>query len=57
MLTPEADPVRKVSIIPRGQAPGVTLATPDADRVSYSQQALEAMIKVLLGGRVAEELV
>src|SRR5579875_554641 len=57
MLTPEADPVRKISIIPRGQALGVTLSTPDADRVSYSQEELEARIKVALGGRVAEEVV
>jgi cell division protease FtsH len=57
MLTPEADPVRKVSIIPRGQALGVTLSTPDADRVSYSREALDARIKVSLGGRVAEEVV
>jgi cell division protease FtsH len=57
MLTPEADPVRKVSIIPRGMALGVTLATPDADRVSYTQEDLEAKIKVALGGRAAEEVV
>ncbi len=57
MLTPEADPVRKVSIIPRGMALGVTLATPDADRVSYSREELEAKIKVALGGRSAEEVV
>jgi cell division protease FtsH len=57
MLTPEADPVRKVSIIPRGQALGVTLSTPDSDRVSYSRDELEAQIKVSLGGRVAEEVV
>jgi cell division protease FtsH len=57
MLTPEADPVRKVSIIPRGQALGVTLSTPDADRVSYSREELEAKIKVSLGGRTAEEVV
>jgi cell division protease FtsH len=57
MLTPEADPVRKVSIIPRGQALGVTLSAPDADRVSYSREALEAQIMVSLGGRVAEEVV
>jgi hypothetical protein len=37
MLTPAADPVRKVSIIPRGQALGVTLATPESDRYSYRQ--------------------
>jgi cell division protease FtsH len=57
MLTPEADPVRKVSIIPRGMALGVTLSTPDADRVSYSREELEAKIKVALGGRTAEEVV
>jgi cell division protease FtsH len=57
MLTPGADPVRKVSIIPRGQALGVTLSTPDADRVSYSRDELEAQIKVALGGRTAEEVV
>jgi cell division protease FtsH len=57
MLTPEADPVRKVSIIPRGQALGVTLSTPDADRVSYSREELEAKIKVSLGGRTAEEVI
>jgi cell division protease FtsH len=57
MLTPEADPVRKISIIPRGMALGVTLSTPDADRVSYSREELEAKIQVSLGGRVAEEIV
>jgi cell division protease FtsH len=57
MLTPRADPVRKVSIIPRGMALGVTLSTPDSDRVSYSREELEAKINVSLGGRVAEEVV
>jgi cell division protease FtsH len=57
MLTPGADPVRKVSIIPRGMALGVTLSTPDSDRVSYSLEDLEGKIKVALGGRVAEEIV
>ena len=57
MLTPDADPVRKISIIPRGQALGVTLSTPDADVVSYSREDLEAKINVALGGRVAEEVV
>jgi cell division protease FtsH len=57
MLTPGADPVRKVSIIPRGMALGVTLSTPDSDRVSYSLEDLQAKIKVALGGRVAEEVV
>ena len=57
MLTPGADPVRKVSIIPRGMALGVTLSTPDSDRVSYSQEDLRAKIQVALGGRVAEEVI
>jgi cell division protease FtsH len=57
MLTPGADPVRQVSIIPRGLALGVTLSSPDSDRVSYSSEELEAQIKVSLGGRVAEEVV
>ncbi|HLW95152.1 MAG TPA: ATP-dependent zinc metalloprotease FtsH [Solirubrobacteraceae bacterium] len=57
MLTPGADPVRKVSIIPRGMALGVTLSTPDADRVSYSREELQAKILVALGGRVAEEVI
>ncbi|MGO9821566.1 MAG: ATP-dependent zinc metalloprotease FtsH [Solirubrobacteraceae bacterium] len=57
MLTPGADPVRKVSIIPRGAALGVTLSTPDDDQVSYTREDLLAKIKVALGGRVAEEIV
>jgi cell division protease FtsH len=57
MLTAGADPVRKVSIIPRGMALGVTLSTPDSDRVSYSLEDLQAKIRVALGGRVAEEVV
>ncbi len=57
MLTPGADPVRKVSIIPRGMALGVTLSSPDSDRISYTREELEAKINVALGGRVAEEVV
>jgi cell division protease FtsH len=57
MLTPGADPVRKVSIIPRGQALGVTLSTPETDRFSYAQDELIAKIKVALGGRGAERVV
>ncbi len=57
MLTTGADPVRKVSIIPRGMALGVTLSSPDTDRVSYSLEELNAKIRVALGGRVAEEVV
>ena len=57
MLTPGADPVRKVSIIPRGQALGVTFAAPDDDRSNYEEAWLRAKIEVALGGRVAEEIV
>ena len=57
MLTPGADPVRKVSIIPRGPALGVTFSAPDDDRFNYTTEDLEAMIKVALGGRAAEEIV
>jgi len=57
MLTPGADPVRKVSIIPRGIALGITFSAPDADRFSYDRPYLLGKIKVALGGRVAEELV
>ena len=57
MLTPGADPVRKISIIPRGQALGVTFSAPDVDRFSYSELELRAKIKVALGGRAAEEVV
>ena len=57
MLIPGADPVRKVSIIPRGSALGVTLAGPETDRFSYVDSELNAAIRVLLAGRAAEELV
>ena len=57
MLTPEADPVRKVSIIPRGMALGVTFSSPDADRFNYDEAYLKARLRVALGGRVAEEIV
>jgi cell division protease FtsH len=57
MLTPGADPVRKISIIPRGMALGVTLSTPESDRYSYSRDDLLGRIKVALGGRAAELVV
>jgi cell division protease FtsH len=57
MLTPGADPVRKISIIPRGQALGVTLSTPESDRYNYGRDELVARIKVALGGRAAEKVV
>ncbi len=57
MLTPGADPVRKISIIPRGIALGVTFAAPETDRFNYEERELKARINVALGGRVAEEVV
>ena len=57
MLTPGADPVRKVSIIPRGMALGVTLSAPDDDQVSYALEDLLAKLRVAVAGRVAEEIV
>jgi cell division protease FtsH len=57
MLTRGADPVRKVSIIPRGLALGVTFSAPDADRFNYLKPEILAKIKVALGGRAAEEIV
>ncbi|HEY7267242.1 MAG TPA: ATP-dependent zinc metalloprotease FtsH [Solirubrobacterales bacterium] len=57
MLTPGADPVRKISIIPRGQALGVTLSTPESDRYNYRRDELLAQIAVALGGRAAERVV
>jgi cell division protease FtsH len=57
MLTEGADPVRKVSIIPRGMALGVTLSAPDVEKSNYEEEYLLSKIKVALGGRVAEEIV
>ena len=57
MLTPDADPVHKVTIIPRGMALGATLTMPEEDRYSLTEQQLLAHIKHAMGGRAAEELV
>jgi cell division protease FtsH len=57
MLTDGADPVRKVSIIPRGLALGVTFAAPESDRFNYREPEVHARINVALGGRTAEEVV
>ena len=57
MLTEGADPVRKVSIIPRGLALGVTFAAPESDRFNYLEPEVHAKINVALGGRAAEEVV
>ncbi|HWH13808.1 MAG TPA: ATP-dependent zinc metalloprotease FtsH, partial [Miltoncostaeaceae bacterium] len=57
MLIPGADPVRKVSIVPRGRALGVTFQAPDADRYGYDANYLRGRITGALGGRAAEELI
>ena len=56
MLTPEADPVHKVTIVPRGQALGATQMMPIDDRHNYPRNYLLARLAVGLGGRAAEEL-
>jgi cell division protease FtsH len=55
-LLPDADPLHKVTIIPRGRALGVTMQLPEADRYSHSKPYIEAQIAILMAGRVAEEL-
>ena len=57
MLRPGADPVRKVSIVPRGSALGVTFQAPDADRYGYGMDYLRGRIVGALGGRAAEQVV
>jgi cell division protease FtsH len=57
LLLPGADPVRRVSIIPRGQALGVTVQTPVDDRFNYGEDYLRGRITGALGGRAAEQLV
>ena len=54
---PHADPVRKITILPRGQALGVTSLTPDQDRYNMTRNEILASITVFMGGRVAEELI
>ncbi len=56
-LLPEADPIHKVTIIPRGLALGVTQQLPLSDRYTYTKDYLEAQLTVLMAGRVAEELI
>jgi cell division protease FtsH len=57
MLTPDGDPIRKITVVPRGQSLGVTLSSPDADRFNFSRSELEARVRMALGGRAAEEVV
>jgi cell division protease FtsH len=55
--TPGHDPLHKVTIVPRGRVLGLTMSLPDHDRYGFNKQELDAKIAMLLGGRVAEELV
>lgn len=57
LVVPGADPVHRVTIVPRGQALGVTYQRPDADRYNYPEAYLRARIVGMLGGRAAEEVV
>jgi cell division protease FtsH len=56
LKVPSADPVHKVSIIPRGMALGVTQQLPEGDRHSYTKEYILSQIAILMGGRIAEEL-
>jgi cell division protease FtsH len=56
VLLPHADPIHKVTIIPRGMALGVTMQLPEDDKHNYSSEYLHDMIAILLGGRIAEEV-
>jgi len=55
MKVPNADPVHKVTIIPRGMALGVTQQLPEGDRHNYSEEYLLGQIAILMGGRIAED--
>src|ERR1700716_1959676 len=55
LKVPNADPVHKVTIIPRGMALGVTQQLPEGDRHNYTQEYLLGQISILMGGRIAEE--
>ena len=55
-LLPEADPIHKVTIIPRGLALGTTQQLPLDDRYTYSKEYLEAQLSVLMAGRATEEM-
>jgi len=57
LLVPGADPVHRVSIVPRGQALGVTYQRPESDRYNYPEGYLRARVIGILGGRAAEEIV
>ena len=54
-ILPDADPVHKVTIIPRGRALGLTMQLPSEDKYSHTKEYLESTITVMMGGRIAEE--
>ena len=56
VVLPHADPIHKVTIIPRGMALGVTMQLPEGDKYNYTRDYLNDQIAILLGGRLAEEL-
>lgn len=56
-MLPGADPVHKITIIPRGRALGLTMQLPEEERNSHDEAALQTMLCTLLGGRIAEEIV
>lgn len=56
-ITPDADPVHKVTIIPRGRAMGVTMQLPIDEKHGYSRKYIEGRLAVMMGGRAAEELI
>jgi cell division protease FtsH len=55
-MSPNSDPLHKVTIIPRGMALGVTMQLPETDKHNYTRDYLETRIAVLMGGRLAEEM-
>ncbi len=56
LMVPHADPLHKVTIIPRGMALGVTMQLPEDDKHTYTRDYLESQLAIMMGGRVAEEL-
>ncbi|HEY7699634.1 MAG TPA: cell division protein FtsH, partial [Vicinamibacteria bacterium] len=54
-MLPDADPIHKVTIIPRGRALGVTMQLPQEDKYSHTKEYLQATVTVMMGGRIAEE--
>lgn len=55
-MLPQADPLHKVTIIPRGMALGVTMQLPEDDKHTYTRDFLESQLAIMMGGRVAEEM-